>query len=270
MPLDTAKRSRDLMKQLGREAAKLLDGYRAARLKVSAEWNPSTRRELLATIAAAARAQVTELQMTHRQAAETFQAEIDRARGKPSAMGTNETAGWERLRSHLEAAAARGSTTPAAQTAMLRLERAAKEGDVAMIRAGRTMLPDFLGEPLARDYRRWLDIQGGDAETVEAVTLDEEGRKGVPWTRQAIDWVAGEVEGKVDNVTLLPEWSGTTVALADAPDYAAVQRAATANAAETLAAAGYRPTAQGGIANTGGSGPAPAPAGATSTTTPSS
>lgn len=261
MSLDTAKRSKDLMKGLTREASKLLDSYRSAKLKAHSEWNPSTRRELLATIDAAARAQVTELQMAHQAAAEVFQADVDRARGKPSKMGTDEAAGWERLKSHLDAARARGSATPDAQIAMLRLERAAKEGDVAMIRAARTMLPDHLGESLARDHRRWLDIQAGDAETVEAVTLDEEGRKGIPWTRQAIDWVASEIAGQVDNVTMLPEWTGSTIDLDRAPDYAAAQRAATADAAETLAAAGYRPTAQGGIANTGGSGPAPAPAG---------
>ncbi len=88
--------------------------------------------------------------------------------------------------------------------------------------------------------------------------FDHQRREGMA---QVMEALVRELEGKVDSVTLLPEWEGTTVTIDSAPDYAAAERAATANAAQTLAAAGYRPSGHGGIAKTGGSGPAPAPTG---------
>ncbi len=265
MALDTAQRSKVLMKRLGREAAQLLDAYREAKLKASGEWNPGARRELLATLDTAYTAQITEIQMAHKAAAEAFTAEIGAIRGAPGKLGTDETLGWERLRSHLERAAARGSTMPDVQTAMRRLEKAQASGDFAMIRAARAMLPDYLGAPLARDHRNWLDIQAGSDETRAAVALDEEGRRGIPLTRQAVNWVAAEIGGQVENVSVLPGWDGSVTHGDLAPDYAGAQRAATADAAETLAAAGYRPTSRGTIAKTGGSGPASAPAGGADT-----
>lgn len=261
MALTTARRSRDILKGLPAEALKVLEGYRSAKLKASADWSigPSAKRELIATLDAGAQAQLAEIEMAHRDAAEIFQAAVGAARGKPSPMGVPEQMAWERLRLGLDAARRRDSRAPLAQLAVTRLERAQKEGDEAMLRAARTMLGDFLGEPLARDTRRWLDIAAGDDETREAVALDEEGRAGIGHVKGAIGWAKGEIEGRF-GANVMPTWDGKATMFDPPPDYAAAGRAAGADAAAVLAAAGYRPTAAGGIARTGGSGPAPAAA----------
>ncbi len=251
MSLTTAQRSKDILRGLPKEARDILFGYRDAKLKASRRWDISLseKRQLIEVLTTAAKAQITELETAHRDASEIFTAEVGRARGKPSAMGPDEQMAWERLRSHLDAARRTDASSPPIMVAMKRLEKAQKDGDVAMLRAGRTMLADHLGEPLARDHARWLDIASGDAEMGAAVALDEEGRHGIGHVKGAIGWARGEIEGRF-SANVMQTWDGKATLFDGEPDYAAADRAATADAGQYLRASGVT----GPVVRTGGTG----------------
>jgi hypothetical protein len=250
MSIHDARTARDTLRGIPTTAAALVETVRRARLAAArrGDIGPNARRDLEQRIRAEGLAKIAEIEAQHRDAAATFQAEIRRTRRAPNKMGTDEAAGWERLRSSIDGASRKDPRLDLAAAAMARLERAAADGDLAMLRAGRTMLTDYLdghGATLPAEWQDKLDVIAGGGDVPDAVGLDMSGRKGIPWTAQAVAWAKAEIDGSIDSATVIPTWDGGTIGTGAAPDYAKEASASNADLAASLVSAGYAPNADG-------------------------
>lgn len=122
--------------------------------------------------------------------------ELRQARRAQSSPSAAEQMGWVRLEAMLKA-------VPAGESAWLtlepRLQRAANEGDTALLWAARAMLPDMLaaqGQPVLPVSLDWLDMMSPDPEVRAAVVLEKEFEIG----RYQLDMALNFAEAELDLV----------------------------------------------------------------------
>jgi len=258
--IDDARAARQRLVELPSRAHRALQEYRSLKLDLHGRWDfhGQKKREAELQLHGQAEGVKSRLQGEHREAAVAFRAAVHAARRAPLPMGPAEQLAWERLRTRLDGVRAQGRDASVAQAAQARLEEAQAAGDGAMLRVAREMLPDYLAadptEVVPTELVDWLDLQSGNPAIMEAVALDHQGRRGIDWVEGAVNSVAFELDGRGE-AGILSTWDGSTIPTDSPPDYGAAERAAVGDAAHVLAAAGYRPMADGGVARTGGRGP---------------